>query len=160
MADQEGVQSVPIQALGVEQLAALKSQLDQEIAVLSQSFSSLRLALGRFQSCVSSLDTLNEGNKDKTVLVPLTSSLYVPGKLSDVEEVLMDVGTGYYVSKPVKSAKTSYEARIKELKQSLEELQPQIERKEDNRALVVKELQEKLSKREREREKEEKKKRK
>jgi len=31
--------------------------------------------------------------------VPLTSSLYVPGRLIDVENVLVDVGTGYYVQK-------------------------------------------------------------
>jgi hypothetical protein len=31
--------------------------------------------------------------------VPLTSSLYVPGKLTDVENVVVDVGTGYYVKK-------------------------------------------------------------
>ena len=37
--------------------------------------------------------------RDKTVLVPLTSSLYVPGKLQDVENVIIDVGTGYYVQK-------------------------------------------------------------
>ena len=36
---------------------------------------------------------------DKTVLVPLTGSLYVPGKLCDVENVIVDVGTGYYVQK-------------------------------------------------------------
>lgn len=36
---------------------------------------------------------------DKTVLVPLTGSLYVPGKLCDVENVMVDVGTGYYVQK-------------------------------------------------------------
>jgi hypothetical protein len=35
----------------------------------------------------------------KTLLVPLTNSLYVPGKLSDTENVIIDVGTGYYVSK-------------------------------------------------------------
>ena len=35
----------------------------------------------------------------KELLVPLTSSMYVPGKLHDVEHVLIDVGTGYYVEK-------------------------------------------------------------
>jgi prefoldin alpha subunit len=37
--------------------------------------------------------------QDKTVLVPLTSSLYVPGKLRGAENVIIDVGTGYYVQK-------------------------------------------------------------
>ena len=35
----------------------------------------------------------------KEVLVPLTSSLYVPGRLTDVESVVVDIGTGYYVTK-------------------------------------------------------------
>jgi hypothetical protein len=35
----------------------------------------------------------------KTILVPLTNSLYVPGKLSDPDHVIVDVGTGYYVQK-------------------------------------------------------------
>ncbi len=33
------------------------------------------------------------------ILVPLTSSLYVKGRLADREHVLVDVGTGYYVEK-------------------------------------------------------------
>lgn len=36
---------------------------------------------------------------DKTILVPLTNSLYVPGKLSDPDHVIVDVGTGYFVRK-------------------------------------------------------------
>lgn len=36
-----------------------------------------------------------------TILVPLTNSLYVPGKLSDTEHVIVDIGTGYYVKKVV-----------------------------------------------------------
>lgn len=35
----------------------------------------------------------------KEVLVPLTSSLYVPGRLADTEMVVVDIGTGYYVRK-------------------------------------------------------------
>ena len=31
------------------------------------------------------------------MLVPLTASLYVPGKLDDADKVLVDVGTGYFV---------------------------------------------------------------
>ena len=36
-----------------------------------------------------------------TILVPLTNSLYVPGKLSDTEHVIVDIGTGYYVKKVI-----------------------------------------------------------
>lgn len=31
--------------------------------------------------------------------MPLTSSLYVPGSLADSENVIVDVGTGFFVEK-------------------------------------------------------------
>lgn len=36
---------------------------------------------------------------EKPILVPLTSSLYVPGTLADTDNVIVDVGTGFYVEK-------------------------------------------------------------
>lgn len=37
------------------------------------------------------------GAADQPVLLPLTSSLYVKGKLADTEKVLVNVGTDYFV---------------------------------------------------------------
>jgi hypothetical protein len=48
---------------------------------------------------VAILETVLTKETDKPILVPLTNSLYVPGKLSDAEHVLVDVGTGYFVKK-------------------------------------------------------------
>lgn len=45
------------------------------------------------------------GNADETsrigkqILVPLTTSLYVPGTIADTSTVIVDVGTGFYVEK-------------------------------------------------------------
>jgi prefoldin alpha subunit len=44
----------------------------------------------------SGADKLSTG---KSILVPLTTSLYVPGTLADKENVIVDVGTGFYVEK-------------------------------------------------------------
>ena len=41
---------------------------------------------------------------DKNVLIPLTSSLYVPGKLKTTETVIVDIGTGYFVEKVIQSS--------------------------------------------------------
>jgi hypothetical protein len=38
-------------------------------------------------------------NTGTPILVPLTPSLYVPGKLAATDTVLVDVGTGFYVEK-------------------------------------------------------------
>lgn len=47
----------------------------------------------------NNLSKVNSDTPDKTILVPLTNSLYVPGKLADTEHVIVDIGTGYYVKK-------------------------------------------------------------
>ncbi len=35
----------------------------------------------------------------KGILVPLTTSLYVRGTIADTQNVIVDVGTGFYVEK-------------------------------------------------------------
>ena len=45
--------------------------------------------------------------------MPLSSSLYVPGEISDIKEVLVDIGTGYFVSKPVKNASQYFDRKSK-----------------------------------------------
>lgn len=42
---------------------------------------------------------MSPGDTDKQILVPLTTSLYVPGKLADTQNVIVDVGTGYFIEK-------------------------------------------------------------
>lgn len=53
------------------------------------------------------------------LLVPLTTSLYVPAKPSPQKTLLIDIGTGYYISKTPEQAKTYYEAKVKDLNESL-----------------------------------------
>lgn len=47
------------------------------------------------------------------MLVPLTGSLYVPGTLASVSDLLVDVGTGYYISKSVEGAKEFLEKKVR-----------------------------------------------
>ena len=57
--------------------------MDRRIRVADQSADSLML------TC----------SKGKPILVPMTTSLYVPGTLANFENVIVDVGTGFYVEK-------------------------------------------------------------
>ena len=49
-------------------------------------------------------------------MVPLTSSLYVPGVMEDNEQVLVEVGAGYFVEKSSEKAKEYCEKKVKMLK--------------------------------------------
>ena len=49
----------------------------------------------------------------RTMLVPLTQSLYVPGRVKEPSRVIVDVGTGYYVEKSLPKAKEFMERKVR-----------------------------------------------
>lgn len=96
---------VDLATLSLPQLRSLQSRLTSELEHLTSSHAKLRAAQAKFRECVRSINdgvtgSEKQGTKDQDeILVPLTSSLYVKGRLTDREKVLVDVGTGFYVEK-------------------------------------------------------------
>jgi prefoldin alpha subunit len=124
---------VRLDDLQIPHLSQLKKQLDEEIQHLTQSFQSLRAAQAKFRDCLKSLNTgLATKNANRTILVPLTASLYVPGKLEDTEKVLVDVGTGFFVEKDKVQAGEFYDGKVAELGSNLVDLEKIIGGKTDN----------------------------
>jgi prefoldin alpha subunit len=131
--------AVDLAQLPIPQLRELKTQLDAELTHLSTSFQSLRTAQSKFRDCINSLTSAFPSQPPSTsppLLVPLTSSLYVPGKLTDHEHVLVDVGTGFFVEKGIDDAKDFYERKVKDLGDSLKDLEGVVEGKARNVRLV------------------------
>lgn len=97
--------TVDVTTLSVPQLRALQSRLSTELEHLTSSHAKLRTAQSKFRDCIRSINdglvnsAAEDNEKKDQILVPLTSSLYVKGKLADREKVLVDVGTGFYVEK-------------------------------------------------------------
>ncbi|CAO3688235.1 unnamed protein product [Umbelopsis vinacea] len=138
MATSDESQQIDLGELELPQLQQIKTQLEE-------SYSQLRGAQARFNDCKDSVDTLKtEKPEDKTILVPLTSSLYVPGKLSNVETVIVDVGTGYFVEKSVADASQFYKTKIEYIKGSAAKLQETITNKQSNVRALVNVMQDKM----------------
>ncbi|VFV41763.1 Hypothetical predicted protein, partial [Lynx pardinus] len=57
------------------------------------------------------------------------SSMYVPGKLHDVEHVLINVGTGYYIEKTAEDAKGFFKRKMDFLTKQMEKMQPALQEK-------------------------------
>uniref|UniRef100_A0A8B9G2I9 Prefoldin subunit 5 n=1 Tax=Amazona collaria TaxID=241587 RepID=A0A8B9G2I9_9PSIT len=69
----------------------------QEVEFLSSSIAQLKVVQTKYVEAKDCLNVLNKSNEGKWGVPP--PEMYVPGKLSDVERVLIDIGTGYYVEK-------------------------------------------------------------
>ncbi|KAF8175502.1 Prefoldin [Mycena galopus ATCC 62051] len=137
-------QQVSITDLDLTQLADVRRQLEEELNHLTSSFGQLKQAQAKFKACIENVAEIKPANKGKTILVPLTNSLYVPGKLSDPDHVIVDVGTGYFVQKTREQAVKHYSAKVEYIRTNLETLQDTISKKQDNVNSVISVMQSKL----------------
>lgn len=134
----------PVAELPLPQLEVLKNQLDQEVEFLSSSITQLKVVQTKYVEAKDCLNVLNKSNEGKDLLVPLTSSMYVPGKLSDVERVLIDVGTGYYVEKTADDAREFFKRKIDFLTKQMEKIQPALQEKHAMKQAVVEMMSQKI----------------
>lgn len=141
----------------------MKKQLDDEVQHLSNSYQNLRNAQQKFRDCKLSIENgvvdsakgmqslfHSKGRPrlipclGKALLVPLTSSLYVPGTLADTDTVLVDVGTGFYVEKSTGDAQKFYDGKIEELGKNIKDLENIVNSKANNLRVVEEVLRQKM----------------
>lgn len=145
MSSAKGGQQIDLASLSVQQLTQVKKQFDEEVQHLSSSYQSLRGAQQKFRECIKTIQTgVTESTEDRTILVPLTSSLYVPGKLVDTKNVLVDVGTGFYVEKSTEDAQKFYTVKVEELGKSIKDLEGVVNGKANNLRVVEEVLRQKM----------------
>jgi len=138
-------QTVDLASLSAQQLSSVKKRLDDELEHLTTSFQKLRAAQNKFRECLTSIkDGVSSKTAGKPLLVPLTTSLYVPGTLADSEKVIVDVGTGYYVEKTTGDAATFYNAKIADLGRNLKDLEAIVQGKSNNLRVVEDVLRQKV----------------
>ncbi|KAK2098728.1 Prefoldin subunit 5 [Saguinus oedipus] len=121
-----------------------QNQLDQEVEFLSTSIAQLKVVQTKYVEAKDCLNVLNKSNEVKELLVPLTSSMYVPGKLHDVEHVLIDVGTGYYVEKTAEDAKDFFKRKTDFLTKQMEKIQQALQEKHAMKHAVMEMMSQKI----------------
>lgn len=92
-----------ITKLNPQQLAELGKAIESEVNVLNSSYTQLVQAVRKFNESRGVIAYLDQRKANKEVMVPMTSSLYVPGVLSD-NNVMVECGAGYYMEKNMKDA--------------------------------------------------------
>ncbi|KAJ2947429.1 hypothetical protein O0L34_g17207 [Tuta absoluta] len=118
-----GMHQIDLSKLNLHQLAQLKQQLDQELNVFQDSLQTLKIAQGKFVESGESVEKITPDTKGKTVLVPLTGSMYVPGSIADTDNVIIDIGTGYYAQKDIEGAKDYFKRKVQFVSEQMEKIQ-------------------------------------
>ncbi|KAL7628191.1 CTP synthase ura7 [Parahypoxylon ruwenzoriense] len=143
-----GVNEINLDSLSAQQLSQVKKQLDEELEHLTSSFAQLHAAQSKFRECLRCVQDRNKSpalRESNPILVPLTNSLYVPGTLSSASHVVVDIGTGFYVEKELKSAADFYENKVGELGASIKDLETIVQAKTNNVRVVEEVLRQKMA---------------
>ena len=124
----EGKKEVPLDQLSVEQLQYVQKQVEQEINQLSASYTSLKLASAKFSDNREYIkDFKNCGERE--ILVPLTNSVYIPGKCSDVKSVMIEVGASYFVETNLENADKCFDRKIAMIKENMDKFDKLLQQK-------------------------------
>lgn len=78
---------IDVMQLSLEQLNQLKTQHEEEIQELNKQLEILYSAKNKFLSSKLNVENMSKTKENDVLLVPLTSSLYVPGTISNPEKV-------------------------------------------------------------------------
>eukprot|EP00873_Tetraselmis_striata_P006664 jgi/Tetstr1/426928/TSEL_017141.t1 len=122
---------VDLTTLLPEELAGLREQFETEVQNLYQSLQTMQNIATKYSHSANAINDLKQQEPGKSVLLPLTSSLYVSGELEDPSTVLIDVGTGYYVEKSCDEGKDFCSRKVDMLQKNIQNLLPQIRQKQE-----------------------------
>ena len=113
---------VPLENLTLEQLGYIGKQIEGEISSYSSYLTSLKVAYNKFVDNKEYVtDLIN--CREKEILVPITSSLYVPGKASDISNVMVEIGTNYFVESKIEKAQKFCERKMTLIKENMEKIE-------------------------------------
>ncbi|XP_046846268.1 prefoldin subunit 5-like [Xenia sp. Carnegie-2017] len=129
-------QRIELTQLSLPQLEDLKAQIDEEIRILSESLTQLKIAQQKFVESKEAVKKLAV-KKGSDILVPLSASLYVPGQLDSSSNVLVDIGTGYFASKSLEGAEQYFGRKINYLTEQMEKVQPGLVEKHRIRQAII-----------------------
>lgn len=114
--------TLQLQNLSVEQLRAIKEQLDNDLQSLGRAHENLRVARIKFQESRASVEQFKQLPEGHKSMIPLSASLYVEGELADTQNVLVDVGTGYFIKQSGPRASDFFQRRIQSLSASMDDI--------------------------------------
>eukprot|EP00798_Chlamydomonas_sp_ICE-L_P021137 gene21137-28025_t len=124
-------QGVRLDSLDHQDLMGLKERLGGDLERFANSANVLLRTSQTFEQAGSSIASLAKSKEGQQVLLPLTQSLYVSGKIASVESVIVDVGTGYYVEMSCADGESYCKRKVSKLHNSLAGIQNVINEKQN-----------------------------
>merc|ERR1712176_1474390 len=142
--ENEQQKAVAITELPIQSLRQLQQQVTDQYEYISRNLATLKMARNRFNSSKLILDSYTESNDGKDTLIPLTESLYVPGKLH-TKKVMADLGVGYYAERTPKEAQQYFDRKVKFVQKKIDQLSQKMTETENSKEQIEEVLRNKIT---------------
>ena len=131
-------QQLDLRNLSPQQLEKVRAQVNQEIQTFTDAIQNYELVMNKFVEARKTLKQVGEQPQaeGQQIMVPVTQSMYVPGKLKDANKCLIDIGTGYFVEKTRGDADDFCKRKIELLRQEIEKLGPVLRSRYESKQAV------------------------
>jgi len=119
-------QQIDLRTLPPQQLEQIRNRVNNEIQTVTSAIENYQLVMSRFVESRKTIKQIEDQPhaEGQEIMVPVTQSMYVPGKLKDANKVLIDVGTGYFVERTRGDADDFCKRKIELLRKEIEKLEP------------------------------------
>ncbi|GKZ01180.1 hypothetical protein MPSEU_001069400 [Mayamaea pseudoterrestris] len=94
-----GNSTIQLDQMSLADLDQLRQSEEGRLQAFSQRFAQLKQAANRIQQSTRAVEQVTPASDGKNILLPLTESLYVPGRIKEPTKLLVDIGTGFFVEK-------------------------------------------------------------
>ena len=81
--------TIDLDKLSLDELNQAKQQEEGKLQALTNHYAQLRAAAARLTASTNAISELSPSSEGKEVMIPLTESVYVPGKLREPNRLLV-----------------------------------------------------------------------
>jgi len=113
MSESSAGKTINLDSMSLEELHQLQQREENRLQMLTNQFAQLRQVAARIQASKRAVTDLEQATEATPVMVPLTESVYVPGKLQDPNQLLVELGTGYYCEKTTSETNDILDRKLK-----------------------------------------------
>ena len=131
----------------LQELSNLKKQFENDIQIMLNSYNGFKYVHNKTENDKILITNLSKSKKTQPeILVPLSNSLYLPGKFTNKNKFIVDIGTGYRAERNTGQVKVFLEHTSKIVVGNAERVVTEIEKKKKVVDGINIEIQRKYSK--------------
>jgi prefoldin alpha subunit len=139
-------QKLNLENYNLQELANLRKKLEDDITTILDSYNGFKFLYKKFDDAKILIKNVSQQKADECeIMIPLSNSLYIPGKIVDTNKFIVDIGTGYFAERTADQSVAYCDHTLQVIKENGDKMAREINKKQEIRDQVNVEIHKKYS---------------